>query len=110
MGNFKILLIRHGYSAGQEELALYQRTADNTIGLTDKGRLQARLAGEWLNGHLTAEKNHHTENFKTRIYCSPYSRAQETAGIILQQNEDHFEKTKNRRTGKEEIRIYTEDA
>lgn len=46
--------------------------------LTDKGRYQAQIAGEWIKKNIT-------QNFDT-YFCSEYIRAQETAAVLNFQN------------------------
>ena len=64
-----IYLLRHGESIVNVEQRLTCKIYDGD--LTDTGRKQARLAGNWL-----AEKN------ITKIFTSPFHRAIQTANII----------------------------
>lgn len=71
-----IHLIRHGESEGNVDRSAYERIPDHRIQLTDTGETQAAEAGarfrEILNGEGVA------------IYSSPFVRARQTRGAIIQ--------------------------
>jgi len=67
-----ILLVRHGESEGNRDQKL-QGSSDKP--LTDKGRGQAKRLGAWL-----AARGARVD----AAYCSPLSRAKETAAIITE--------------------------
>jgi broad specificity phosphatase PhoE len=65
----RLILVRHGESEGNRDRTFTQHDA---VALTDKGREQARLAGERIARLFSA----------ARIVASPYERARHTAEII----------------------------
>lgn len=65
----RLLLVRHGESVGNQ----FQRFAVTPdVPLTDRGRAQARAAGEWLRARHAPRV----------VSTSPFARARETAEII----------------------------
>jgi len=73
----KLVLIRHGQSAGNVNEVLYSTTADNTMPLTDLGWDQARKAGEILKEKII------TSGESVHFIVSPYVRTVETFhGIV----------------------------
>ena len=81
-----IILVRHGESEGNiaqnlsklGDDALWtkelQERHNSNYRLTDKGREQARVTGNWIKQNIS-------ENFD-RYYCSEYIRAQETSALM----------------------------
>ena len=85
-----LILVRHGQSEGNVALnaakrgdtshmteAYRQRSAAD-YRLTDKGRRQAALAGQWIRNWMSERE---VELFD-RLYCSPYVRTRETAAHL----------------------------
>lgn len=70
----RIILVRHGLSKANEDLTLYQRLADNKIGLTEKGKVQALEAGKKIKDLIGNES--------IRFYVSPYKRTRQTYNCI----------------------------
>ena len=50
-----MILLRHGESEGNADLTLYRTKPDNAIELTEKGRAEARAAGERIRQLLQGE-------------------------------------------------------
>ncbi|MBQ8380753.1 MAG: histidine phosphatase family protein [Clostridia bacterium] len=71
-----IFLIRHGESISNAGENFVKRIPDHLVELTDNGREEARLAGEWLLGYCK-EKN--IDLSRARIWRSPFRRTRETA-------------------------------
>lgn len=71
-----IFLIRHGESISNAGENFVKRIPDHLVELTDNGREEARLAGEWLLGYCK-EKN--IDISRARIWRSPFRRTRETA-------------------------------
>jgi broad specificity phosphatase PhoE len=65
----RLLLIRHAESEGNRDQVF---TATPHVGLTDRGRRQARTAGEWI-------KARHAPRI---VVTSPFTRARQTTEII----------------------------
>ena len=65
----RLLLIRHAESEGNRDQVF---TATPHVGLTDRGRRQARAAGEWINRRYAP----HT------TVTSPFTRARQTTEIL----------------------------
>ncbi|MET0101462.1 MAG: histidine phosphatase family protein [Sedimenticola sp.] len=66
----RIILVRHGESIGNIDKNLYAHTPDHAVSLTDKGREQARLAGQNIR-HLIRDES-------VYAYSSPWVRAAQT--------------------------------
>eukprot|EP01133_Synstelium_polycarpum_P014927 gene14927-17651_t len=83
---FELVLVRHGQSEGNEaqsrskkgDLSAYtpefKKKHSSTYRLTDKGILQAKIAGKWVRENVA-------EVFD-RYYTSEYVRAMETASLL----------------------------
>lgn len=84
----RIILIRHGYSMGNDNADNYQKFGDSEIELHDKGWKQAINAGAFLKKYLT--DNPGTSNGKPRIWSSPYVRTQQTTSGIIHGAKGHF--------------------
>lgn len=65
----RIVLVRHGESLGNVDDTIYERVPDHALELTDRGRAQARAAGERVRELLDGE---------TAVYASPYRRTIQT--------------------------------
>jgi len=73
----RLFLIRHGESQGNINSKIYSTIPDHAIGLTEKGREQARHCGEELKKIIG--------NDGTIIcYVSPFHRSKETCELICQ--------------------------
>jgi broad specificity phosphatase PhoE len=75
-----IKLIRHGRSLGNEEPMTYVNTPDHEIPLTDEGIKQAVALANDLEMFETDNRG---EYGYLDIYCSPYTRAMDTAITFL---------------------------
>jgi len=83
---YELILVRHGESEGnlaqsrskKGDMSAYtsefRRKHSSSYRLTDKGIMQAKLAGQWLKEH--------TEGKFDRYYTSEYVRAMETAALL----------------------------
>ncbi|MGA8140290.1 MAG: histidine phosphatase family protein [Desulfobaccales bacterium] len=69
----RIILVRHGQTPWNKD-KIFRGSRD--IPLNDTGREEARLAGEWLNGEAIQA-----------AYCSPLSRARDTAEAIARHHD-----------------------
>jgi broad specificity phosphatase PhoE len=81
-----IVLIRHGESEGNlaqsrskkgeqgDWTQEFKERHTSRYRLTDKGRVQAEIAGKWVKENIA-------ERFD-RYYCSEYTRAMETASLL----------------------------
>jgi len=72
----RIILIRHGESAGNVDSTLYAHIPDNQIELTEKGLNQAREAGVKLRKIIGDET--------LRFFVSPYTRSYQTFYGLLE--------------------------
>jgi len=66
----RIILVRHGESAGNADPFIYFDTPDFKVPLTDFGKEQAAVAGQHIKSIIGDETVH--------VYCSPFYRARET--------------------------------
>jgi len=82
--NFRILLIRHGESLANVDMSLYKSVSDHAIPLSDKGKEQAREAGDEVKKYFNQlfGTDHPPEGFHCRMWTSPYKRARQTAQHI----------------------------
>ncbi|MDR1678994.1 MAG: histidine phosphatase family protein [Prevotellaceae bacterium] len=85
-----IFLMRHAYSAANEDLSLYQRMPDHAIPLSNRGHEQAVEAGRHFvrfleNTQLDLPKH------DTRLWYSPYLRARQTKDELLNGMGSHTE-------------------
>jgi 2,3-bisphosphoglycerate-dependent phosphoglycerate mutase len=80
MTPLRIILIRHGESAGNIDKRKHFELADHAVPLTDLGRRQARASGEWLGRYFL---EHNTPDTKTRFWVSPYARTRQTADEVI---------------------------
>ena len=81
----RIILIRHGESAGNNDPRFYQESPDHKIALTPGGIEQAREAGKILKEKILCGET-------VRIYSSPYKRARQTRDGLLDAIADNVEK------------------
>jgi ribonuclease H / adenosylcobalamin/alpha-ribazole phosphatase len=65
----RFLLIRHAESEGNRDQVF---TATPSVGLTERGRGQARAAAEWIRARHTPRQ----------VVSSPFTRARQTADIL----------------------------
>lgn len=72
----RIILVRHGRSAANDDPALYSRVPDYRIELTGAGKEQAREAGERIAG-LIGKASY-------GVYVSPYRRTVQTKDCIVE--------------------------
>jgi broad specificity phosphatase PhoE len=66
----RIVLVRHGESAGNADDSVYERVPDHALPLTGRGRQQAEETGERLRELFGRER--------VSVYVSPYRRTHET--------------------------------
>lgn len=70
----RIILVRHGESAGNLDTGAYATTPDHKIPLTPDGIDQARSCGARLRSLLSGSSN----NYRVYFYVSPYDRTRST--------------------------------
>jgi broad specificity phosphatase PhoE len=66
----RIVLVRHGESAGNADDSVYERTPDHALPLTERGWQQAEETGRRLRAIFGSER--------VSVYVSPYRRTHET--------------------------------
>ncbi|CAF3360868.1 unnamed protein product [Rotaria sp. Silwood2] len=71
----RIILIRHGESQANKDSTVYATVPDHAIGLTEKGREQARYCGNELKKIIGI-------NETLICYVSPFRRSKETCELI----------------------------
>ncbi len=71
-----IFLIRHGESVANVGENYVKRLPDHLISLTDTGKKQASLNGEWLLNYC---KENNVDLSRARIWRSPYLRTRQTS-------------------------------
>src|ERR1700754_1961527 len=69
-----IKLVRHGQSLANVGEVNPHEVGDHTVGLTSRGKEQARLAGQQLGAEFLTD---------ALAYCSPFRRARETMAGLL---------------------------
>lgn len=75
----RIILMRHGESAGNIDQGAYSTTPDHKIPLTEEGRAQAREAGRKMRALISAQSGGACgENWRVFFYVSPYERTRTT--------------------------------
>ncbi|XP_071693524.1 phosphoglycerate mutase-like protein AT74H [Rutidosis leptorrhynchoides] len=72
----RIILVRHGESAGNLDGSAYTTTPDYKIPLTDEGISQAKLAGAKMRDVISDSGK--LKNWKVCFYVSPYERTRST--------------------------------
>ena len=72
----KIFLIRHGESVANVGENYVKRTPDHLVSLTEKGKDEARAAGEWL---LDWCNKNGIDLSRARIWRSPFLRTRQTS-------------------------------
>lgn len=77
----RIFLIRHGYSAGNENPANYAVLGDPHVHLTDTGWRQAIAAGDFLKGWIA--RNPAPDGRPLQVWSSTYRRTRETAAGLI---------------------------
>lgn len=75
----KIFLIRHGESMQNTKENYKIGLPDNKVYLTEKGKEEARLAGEFLKRYI---EDNNIDLSNSVMWVSPYTRTRETASII----------------------------
>ncbi len=80
----RIVLVRHGQSRGNVDPTAYATTPDWKLDLTSTGREEARDAGRRLRTMLDKDgQGAEGARSKLFVYCSPYSRCQQTLAEML---------------------------
>lgn len=75
----RIILMRHGESAGNIDAGAYATTPDHKIPLTEEGRAQAREAGKKMRALISTKSGGACgENWRVYFYVSPYERTRTT--------------------------------
>ncbi|XP_010475712.1 PREDICTED: phosphoglycerate mutase-like protein AT74H [Camelina sativa] len=75
----RIILMRHGESAGNVDAGAYATTPDHKIPLTEEGRAQAREAGKKMRALISTQSGGACgENWRVYFYVSPYERTRTT--------------------------------
>lgn len=75
----KIFLIRHGESMQNTKDNYKIGLSDHKVYLTDKGKREASLAGEFLLSYIS---DNNIDLSNSVMWVSPYARTRETASII----------------------------
>ena len=75
----KIFLIRHGESMQNTKENYSIGLPDHKVYLTEKGKEEAKLAGEFLNQYII---DNNIDLSNSVMWVSPYTRTRETANII----------------------------
>ena len=95
MRRVRILLVRHGESLGNLDPTIHLTTADHTVPLSERGRVQAREAGEVVSRYY--KKTFGDSRPHVRLWVSPYLRTrqtgdgiQETAGAYISDRVEHI--------------------
>ena len=78
----KIFLIRHGESMQNTKENYSIGLPDHKVYLTEQGKEEARLAGEFLKKYIVDNK---IDLSNSVMWVSPYTRTRETASIINEQ-------------------------
>ena len=78
----KIFLIRHGESMQNTKENYSIGLPDHKVYLTEQGKEEARLAGEFLKKYIVDNKINISNSV---MWVSPYTRTRETASIINEQ-------------------------
>ncbi|CAL8166476.1 unnamed protein product [Prunus armeniaca] len=73
----RIILMRHGESQANIDIATYSTTPHNKIPLTDVGLAQAHLAGAHLL-RVISDIDTNSPNWRVYFYVSPYERTRST--------------------------------
>jgi hypothetical protein len=73
----RLILIRHGQSAGNQDSRIYSEVPDHAIGLTDIGREQAHHCGDELKKIIGQDES-------LTFFVSPFRRSKETCELICQ--------------------------
>ncbi|KAL9186334.1 hypothetical protein ACHAXT_005572 [Thalassiosira profunda] len=81
----RIILVRHGESAGNIDERAYGSTADWRIPLTERGREQAQLAGRRMASYLSSDDDATGAKGKVYFYVSPYLRTRQTLREMLRE-------------------------
>lgn len=75
----KVFLIRHGESMQNTKENYQIGLPDHKVYLTDKGKEEAKLAGEFLLSYINY---HQIDLSNSAMWVSPYTRTRQTASII----------------------------
>ena len=75
----KVFLIRHGESMQNTKENYQIGLPDHKVYLTDKGKEEAKLAGEFLLSYINF---HQIDLSNSAMWVSPYTRTRQTASII----------------------------
>lgn len=77
----KVILIRHGRSTGNDDNSFYKHGIDSAVCLTKLGVLQSLNTGEQLKSIMNSYLHWNWQG--VLAYTSEYTRAQQTARIVL---------------------------
>jgi len=86
----RIFLVRHGESESNVDRSVHKVKADHAIGLSEKGKEQARQAGKVISENISAINKRvlimgmERGRISLRLWVSPYRRTRETADEIQQ--------------------------
>ena len=78
----RILLVRHGESAGNVDPTIHTTTADHAVPLSDRGADQAREAGRRIAAYYERELGDAWPH--VRLWVSPYVRTRQTADALAE--------------------------
>ena len=73
----RIIIIRHGQSAGNADKTIYQAVPDYALPLTETGKAQALTAGEAIKKLLATSQDFKLSD-PVQFYVSPFWRARQT--------------------------------
>ena len=111
MDEIHIYLVRHGQTEANVNAELYKTKADHAILLTEKGHKQAVKVGAELTAFLCDLKEKTGDAFgKIRVWHSPYYRARQTAGHIINQLGKKFGRHDGSVTHREELFLIEQKA
>lgn len=78
----RILLVRHGESAGNVDPTIHARMADHAIPLSERGHEQVREAARRIDAFYSERCGSFEDRPNIRLWVSPYRRTRETADGI----------------------------
>lgn len=78
-----IILIRHGESEANADKALWKKIPDNLMGLTSKGRIQAKQVGERVEDFfVNVHDDNNCDYSRVHLVVSPFERTLQTASCL----------------------------